>query len=170
MGLKRKGDGEKVSLIDELSSMGSDRDDVGDVFSEDKPKEKLDTGPALGLDLKAYPVHLLLGLRAEIDAVLPPMRLSEINLEEQLMIQFHTARALQTATLAESFTESNKKAQVVNTTASTLQALIKMQTDFHTAERFKKIETILIEALRGFPEDLTHKFFEQYERDLGAMK
>lgn len=170
MGLKGKKSAEDGNLIDELAGMTSPDDDLGDVFGSDKPKEKLDTGPTLGLDLKTYPTHLLLGLRAEIDSVLPPMKLSAMNLEEELMIQFHTARALQTATLAESFTEANKKAQVVNSTASTLQALIKMQTDFHTAERFKRIETILIECLRGLPEDMTNQFFERYESELGAMK
>lgn len=159
-----------VNLIDELANMTSDVDDPGDVFGAKAAEEKLDSGSTLGLDLKMYPVDVLLGLRAEIDSVLPVMKLSSMNLEEELMIQFHIAKSLQTATLAQSFTEANKKAQVVNTTASTLQALIKMQTDFHTAERFKKIEVKLIECLRGLPEEMTTKFFEQYERELGSMK
>jgi hypothetical protein len=124
----------------------------------------------LGLSLKQYPFDLLLSLRAEIDAALPPMKLSSINLEQELMIQYQTAKALQTQTLAQPMTEANKKAQVVNTTASTLQALIKMQADFHTAERFKKIEVLLIECLRAMPEEMTTKFFERYERELGAMR
>lgn len=123
----------------------------------------------LGVNLAAYPVSFLLGLRAEIDAVLPPMRLSEMNLEKELVLQYQTAKALQTDTLSKNLTEANKKAQVVNTTAATLQSLVKMQADFHTAERFKKIEVLLIETLRTLPAELVAKFFERYERELGAM-
>lgn len=120
----------------------------------------------LGLDLTAYPVELLLALRAELDEALPPMKLSMMNLEEELVRQFHTAKALQTETLADRLAEANKKAQVVNTTAATLQSLIKMQSDFYSSERFKKIEMLLIKTLREFDQPAVAHFFEVYERDL----
>lgn len=124
---------------------------------------------AIPIPLKDYPEEILLALRAEIDAALPPARLSSMNLEEELVLQFKTAKALQTITLAESATEANKKAQVVNTTAATLQALVKMQADFYTAERFKRIELLLIETLRTLPQEAAADFFERYERELGKV-
>lgn len=135
----------------------------GDALRDDRATAKL------GLDLTAYPVELLLALRAEIDEALPPMRLVSMNLEEELVRQFHTARALQTETLADRGAEANKKAQVVNTTASTLQSLIKMQSDFYAAERFKKIELLLIDTLRKFSQEDVARFFEIYERDLQGL-
>lgn len=104
----------------------------------------------------------LLELRAKIDAALPALALKDMNLEEELVIQFLTAKTLQT-TVVSSDEEANKKAQTVNTCASALQALIKMQTEFHTAERLKAIEARLIKALDKVPKKYLEEFFEWYE-------
>lgn len=156
--------------------MRSKRTSAQDLFedgdtlpSSTPPDPQESTAAKLALTLEDYPEDILLALRAEIDAALPPARLSAMNLEEELVLQFKTAKALQTITLGEATTEANKKAQVVNTTAATLQALVKMQADFYTAERFKRIELLLIETLRTLPQDAVADFFERYERELGRV-
>ena len=56
----------------------------------------------------------LLALRSQIDARLPMTQLSEMNLEEELVRQYLTVQAVQTACLADSETPANQKAQVAN--------------------------------------------------------
>lgn len=105
----------------------------------------------------------LLELRAQIDQMLPAKKLADMNLEQELVVQFLTVKALQTNVLA-SNEEANKKAQVCNTVASTMQQLVKMQTELHTAERLKEIESHLIRSLNAaVPEQYLTAFFEWYE-------
>lgn len=114
-------------------------------------------------DLANLPVEELLKLRADIDKLLPATAMKDLDLEKELVIQFQVAKALQTETLASKTEEANRKAQVANTTASILQQLIKMQAEFHTAERLKNIESRLIRCLEKVPEQYLLEFFEWYE-------
>lgn len=107
-------------------------------------------------------VRDLLELRARIDARLPATSLNQMNLEEELVIQYQTAKALQTSVL-NGGEEANKKAQTVNTCAAALQALVKMQAEYHTAERLKIIESRLIRALDRVPREYLEDFFAWYE-------
>lgn len=109
----------------------------------------------------------LLMLRADIDARLPATKLSQMNLEEELVIQFLTVKELQNDVL-NSNEEANKKAQVANTVAATMQQLVKMQTELHTAERLKEIESRLIRCLNKVPEQYLREFFEWYESSESA--
>ena len=105
----------------------------------------------------------LLELRAKIDAHLPATSLKDMNLEEELVIQFQTAKALQTSVINGN-EEANKKSQTLNACAAALQNLIKMQAEYHTAERLKNIETRLIKALDKVPREYLVDFFEWYEK------
>lgn len=109
-------------------------------------------------------VDELLILRSTIDNRLPATALKDMNLEGELVIQYQVAKALQTATLS-SHEEANKKAQTVNTCAAALQQLVKMQSELHNAERFKAIESRLIQSLEKVPENYLHDFFEFYENE-----
>jgi predicted nucleic acid-binding protein len=117
------------------------------------------TNPLNGMEIKD-----LLDLRSRIDRALPALALKDMNLEEELVIQFLTAKELQTAVLS-SNEEANKKAQTLNAVSAALQALIKMQTDFHTAERLKNIESKLIRALDKVPKHHLEEFFVWYESE-----
>lgn len=108
----------------------------------------------------------LLTLRAMIDARLPARALKDMNLEEELVVQYMTAKALQTSVLNGN-EEANKKAQTLNACATALQQLIKMQAEYHTAERLKNIETKLIRALERLPREPLVEFFAWYESELG---
>lgn len=115
----------------------------------------------LPLVYQLEPDELLL-LREHIDAKLPVKELKHMNLEQELVIQYQVAKALQTTTL-NSNEESNRKAQTVSTCAATLQNIVKLQTELHTAERFKEIESRLIRSLEKIPEEYLHEFFDWYE-------
>lgn len=106
----------------------------------------------------------LLLIRSVIDSRLPATALKDMNLEEELVIQFQVAKALQSQTISGN-EEANKKAQTVNSTAGVLQQLVKMQTEFHTAERLKGIESRLIKSLEKIPEHYLHEFFAYYESE-----
>jgi len=110
----------------------------------------------------------LLLLRARIDDLLPATKLADIDLERELMLQLRTAQALQNRTLLTDDIPANQKAQVLNAVAASIQALIKMQAEYYTPERLKRIETHLISLLNSWPEDQTRPFFEAYEKLLAG--
>lgn len=107
-------------------------------------------------------VMALLELRSQINMMLPAIALKDMNLEEELVIQFQTAKAFQHEVLS-SGEEANKKAQTLNACTATLQNLIKMQSEYHTAERLKNIESRLIKALNTIPDEHLKEFFAWYE-------
>lgn len=105
----------------------------------------------------------LLVLRARIDELLPVKDLSDLNLERELMLQLRAAQALQTKVIDDQLTPANQKAQVMNSVATIIQNLVKMQLEQYTPERLKRIELALIQMLKTMPEDQTEEFFKQYE-------
>ena len=108
----------------------------------------------------------LLDLLERIVVLLPASQLKDIDLEKELVLQYRQAKYLQQVVIDDTNIPSNQKAQVMNSVASSLQALVKMQSDFYTFERFKKLETILTRLLNQWPEEQTKEFFERYEREL----
>jgi hypothetical protein len=128
-----------------------------------KPVAPLDGAhiPVSSVDVSLYNTMELLTLRNKIDARLPPMSMAELNLEEEVVRQFMTVKALQATTL-EGNEEGNKKAAVVNACAAALQQLAKLQIEIHTAERFKKIENLLIKHLKLLPKEAAEAFLSAY--------
>lgn len=119
-------------------------------------------------DLTSMSEAELLFLRAQVDALLPVKRLSDMNLEMELTLQLRSAQALQQIVLEDVHTPANQKAQVMNSVASTISSLIKMQVDYYTPERLKKIEAALIKALNTLDTAQTEGFFTKYEEILAA--
>ena len=113
-------------------------------------------------DIKDWDVEELLELRASIDALLPSTALRDMDLEKEMVLQYHRVVALQTRVLGDDRTPANQLAQVSNAVASTLQQLVTMQTKFHTSERLKEIEGRLIRALDKVPKQYLEEFFEWY--------
>lgn len=105
----------------------------------------------------------LLVLRARIDELLPVKDLSDLNLERELMLQLRAAQALQSKIIDDQLVQANQKAQVMNSVATIIQNLVKMQLDQYTPERLKRIELALIQMLKTMPDDQTEEFFKQYE-------
>ena len=104
----------------------------------------------------------LLQLREEIYALLPVKHLNDLDLTQEVVLQYRAALSLQNSVL-EGGEESNKKAQVLNTCSSALQSLVKMQAEFHTPERLKNIESRLMKALVKVPKEYLIEFFAYYE-------
>ena len=90
--------------------------------------------------------------------------LGDINLEHELMSQYAKVKKLQTDVLIDDSVPANQRAQVANAVASTLQQLIKMQTEFYTAERFRSIENLMIAYMKKLPLADAQSFLDEYEK------
>ena len=119
--------------------------------------------------LEGHTLNELLELRAAIDALLPAVKLSDVDLEEELMLQFARTKGLYDAVVKDENTPANQRAQVANSCTAILEQLIKMQKALYGAERMKALEQTLIRTLKQFPDDVQAKFFELYERALTAI-
>ena len=59
----------------------------------------------------------------------------------------------------------NQVAQVFNTISAILKEIVKMQTELHNAEKVKKLEAAMIEALKNTAtEEVQDAFFTELER------
>lgn len=114
------------------------------------------------LDLSLYNTSELLALMGRIEALLPPMSMKSLNLEEELARQYQTVKALQADTLSGK-EDSTKKAAILNACNTALQAIIRMQNDLHNSERFKALEALMIRYMKRLPEQTVRQFLEDYE-------
>ena len=104
-------------------------------------------------------------LRAEIDRLLPDkLTLGEMDMPSELMSQFQVVKELQDSVINDSEVPANQRAQCAGAVASTLQQLVKMQSDFYTAERFRCIENLMIQYMKKLPLDEANRFLDEYEK------
>lgn len=117
-------------------------------------------------DVSALNLSELLAVKANVEARLPPRKLSEINLEEELILQWNQAKELQNNAISDNSAPLNQQAQTVNACSSAIKALVDAQEKYYNQERFKKIEQILIDTLKEMPQAAVDEFFKQYEERL----
>lgn len=117
-----------------------------------------------GFDLDDMTTEDLIRLHASVEAKLPPAELGSMNLERELVMQYRRILALQEDVLMDDDVPANQRAQVSNAVAATLQQLVKMQSEFHTAERFKAIENLMITYMKKLPLEVAEEFLNEYER------
>lgn len=124
------------------------------------PAEDIPSGDPLdGLDVMG-----LIALRAQIDARLPPLSISDTNLEEELVLQYHAAKALVAAAARDVGVPTNQKAQVQNSCAAILKTLADVKTAVYNSERVQAIQQALEKAFQGETEEVKKRFFERYAR------
>ena len=58
---------------------------------------------------------------------------------------------------------ANQLAQLMNTISAILKEIVKMQTELHNAERVKKLEAAMIQAIKLAPLESQQAFLVQYE-------
>lgn len=116
---------------------------------------------------KSLPIDLLILYRDQITRELPPLALKDMNMEEELLLQFHNLRALQNQVLNDDTLPLNQRAQVANSVANVLENLTSRQEKIYSSERFKLIENLLIRHLNLLPEATAEAFIVEYERILG---
>lgn len=116
------------------------------------------------LVFKGLPVATLVAYLEQIRAEMPETRLKDVNMEEQLLLQYKVTLELQEEVMSDEETPANQKAQVANSVASILQKLLDMQVEVYSSERFKEIELLLVRFLNHLPEEIAAEFLNQYEK------
>lgn len=117
-------------------------------------------------DLMAYRDEITAALKKKI-----PLSLMDLDLEQELLLQFATVRALQTDVVDDEETPANQRATVANTVSSCLTQLINLQEAIYTPERFKRIEAALIRWLSAMPTETAKPLLDDYAtmvRSLGG--
>lgn len=90
-----------------------------------------------------------------------PVQEGPLDLNQELLKQYEKAQTmLRDAELEEA--PLNYRVQALNAISSIINQIVKMQTDLHTLEEIKKIETALSTALKKFPE-LQQEFLDEYK-------
>lgn len=102
-------------------------------------------------------------LRADIDRLLPGDNLASIDVEAELVGQYLLVKGLQDLVLNDESIPLNQRSQLAGQVASTLQQLVKMQVDFYTPGRFRKIEELLMKFMKALPLEQASKFVDEYE-------
>lgn len=97
----------------------------------------------------------------------PLKTLNELDTAEELMIQYQRAENLAGNVLNDADIPPNQRAQVLAAVTAVLGQIIKLQTDLHNSQQFKRIEMILIDTLKAFPE-MQVAFMDAYRTNLDA--
>ena len=103
-------------------------------------------------------------LRGEIDALLPNVGVSSLNLESELIEQYHKTKELMDDTLEDSECPANQKSQVCNAVVTILAQLVKIQEDLQKQQALKIMESVLIDTIKVLPDKAKTEFFSEYER------
>lgn len=114
--------------------------------------------------LKGMNAKDLRRLRSEIDKLLPSNKVSDLNLEEELVEQYQKIKDLMDEVSESVDVGASQKAQVANSVVGTLGQLVKMQEDLRRQETFKVMEGVLIEAIKRLPAAVKDEFFTEYVR------
>ena len=144
---------------------------VNQMFEETEKPFKITTPNAVaaGFDLDKYTPAEMIVIYDEVKKRLPPTSLGAMNVEEELLLQFHTLRALQTSVLGNVEIPPNQMAQVANTTSSSLNTIALLQNKVYDSERSKAIETYLIRQLVLLPKEQAEAFLDAYEAGYSSI-
>jgi len=93
--------------------------------------------------------------------------LDDLDLKQELLEAYNKAKTLLIAAEYDESIPLNQKVQAVNSIASILQTIAKTQETLHNTQTITKIEAVLINTLKTYPE-LREAFLEDYERALNA--
>lgn len=142
--------------MSELRDVSTTRDDFG------PDEDEISVHHEVNLDdldeAELYALYLDVGAR------LPSKHLRDISIEQELVTQYKQAQALQGRVLKSNAIPANQLSQVLNTVSSSLGALAKLQKEVYTSERLKRLESLLLQALRTMPIEAQTTFLTEYER------
>ncbi len=87
-----------------------------------------------------------------------------MDMAVELVTQLNKVKKLQDDVLDDDETPANQRAQVAGQVASVMQQLIKLQGEFYTPDRFRKIENMMILYMKKLPLADARAFIDEYER------
>ena len=92
--------------------------------------------------------------------------LKNLDLDAELYNAYAKAKNYLADVQSDDQVPTNQVAQVFNTISAILKEIVKMQTELHNAERVKKLEAAMIQAIKLAPLESQQAFLEQYEKIL----
>lgn len=135
-------------------------------FDNDEGRQKK---PKTVINWSIYTIDELIRFRDEIDQKLPPKELKDMDLEHEMLLQFHTLRALQAQALSDDEFPLNQRVALANSVSASLAKMTESQNALYSSERFKKIENLLIRHLNKLPEETAAAFIREYEALLRSL-
>ena len=89
--------------------------------------------------------------------------LKNLDLDAELYNAYAKAKNYLADVQSDEQVPANQVAQVFNTISAILKEIVKMQTELHNAERVKKLEAAMIQAIKLAPKKSQEAFLVQYE-------
>lgn len=96
--------------------------------------------------------------------------LKNLNLDGELYAAYARAKNYLAIVQADEEIPPNQVAQVMNTLTAILDKIVKLQTELYSAERVKKLEAAMIQAIKLAPPESQQVFLEQYQTLLKAAE
>lgn len=96
--------------------------------------------------------------------------LKSLNLDSELYAAYARAKNYLAIVQADEKIPPNQIAQLMNTLTAILDKIVKLQTELYSAERVKKLEAAMIQAIKLAPPESQQVFLEQYETLLKAAE
>lgn len=96
--------------------------------------------------------------------------LKSLNLDAELYNAYAKAKNYLADVQSDEGIPPNQLAQLMNTISAILKEIVKMQTDLYNAERVKRLEAAMIQAIKLAPPESQQAFLEEYETLLKAAE
>ena len=96
--------------------------------------------------------------------------LKNLDLDAELYNAYAKAKNYLADVQSDDQVPPNQLAQLMNTISAILKEIVKMQTELHNAEKVKKLEASMIQAIKLAPLESQQAFLEQYETLLKAAE
>ena len=93
--------------------------------------------------------------------------LAELDIEAELLNLYQDTRDFLEKASNDKEVAANQVAQIIGQLKGVLQDIVKMQTSIHDAERVKKLEFCILEAMKEIDTSAQDRFFLNYEKLLG---
>lgn len=117
------------------------------------------------IDFSGYSIESLEAIQRTLAEILPSKTLLDVNLEHELLNLLRTGQQLMTTVLSDVDVPANQKAQVINSLASTIDQLVKLQNSVHDSERVKRLEYVFIKTLKSLPTEVAESALQAYQRE-----
>ena len=88
--------------------------------------------------------------------------LKNLDLDAELYNAYAKAKNYLADVQSDESIPPNQLAQLMNTISAILKEIVKMQTELHNAEKVKKLEAAMIQAIKLAPKKSQDVFFTQY--------
>jgi hypothetical protein len=127
----------------------------------------------MNMGLEDYDLH---AAPSQPQTVLPADYLPEygslksLNLDSELYAAYARAKNYLAIVQADEEIPPNQISQVMNTLTAILDKIVKLQTELYNAERVKKLEAAMIQAIKLAPPESQQVFLEQYQTLLKAAE